>query len=65
MSKCATAEKELSAENRRELLSLTDDFLVDITHQSLVDGDIVRDFILDIRNILNSAWKGEENDIEQ
>lgn len=35
-----------------ELIALVDAFLADIKHQSLVDGDRVRDFALDLRLLI-------------
>lgn len=32
-----------------ELIKLLDEFLADVRHLSLIDGDKVRDFILDLR----------------
>lgn len=65
MSSCVIVEEELSADFRRELLSLIDGFLISVTHQSLIDGDFVRDFILDMRNVLNPVESREFDDTQQ
>jgi hypothetical protein len=44
----------LTLDKTEELTRIVDEFLKEITHQTLVDQSKVLDFTLDIRNILNS-----------
>lgn len=40
-------------------LSTIDAFLADVRHQSLIDGDKVRDFLLDLRLLLAADGEGD------
>lgn len=39
---------------RAEAVRLLDEFLAEVRHQSLLDGDKVRDFLLDLRILLST-----------
>lgn len=51
------------AEVRAAAVDLIDEFLSDIAHQSLVDGDKVRDFVLDLRIALTMPSRLTVEDI--
>jgi hypothetical protein len=40
---------------RHDAVTLMDEFLSDTKHQSLIDADRVRDFVLDLRILLAAA----------
>lgn len=63
MSNQDSEGEELPVDNG-ELLSFIDTFLYAISGQSLVDSDVVQDFILDLRNMIDLKEITEDSEDE-